>query len=85
MSNFDFGIFCGDENIFAVSKSKCIEIEADELFVQEIDIPLSKARRMSGWVYYGIGFNEDHERVSGYWFSTEPHGRYPQECWAYIY
>ena len=85
MSKFGFGRFYGDENIFAAEKSRYAEAEADELFVQEIDIPLSKARRMSGWVYYGIGFNEDHERVSGYWFSTEPHGRYPQECWAYIY
>lgn len=85
MSNFDYDIFYGDERIFAVSKSRHTEAEADKLFVQEIEIPLSRARRISGWVYYGIGFDEDHERVSGYWFNTEPHGRYPQECWAYVY
>lgn len=85
MSNFKFGVFYGDENIFAASKSMYTEAEADKLFVLETDISLSRARRMSGWVYYGIGFDEDHERVSGYWFSTEPHGRYPQECFAYVY
>ena len=85
MSNFDFGVFPSNKNIFAAAKSMYSEAEADNLFVREIDIPLSRARRMSGWVYYGIGFNEDHERVSGYWFNTEPHGRYPQECWAYVY
>jgi len=85
MSNFEFGVFCGDENIFAVSKYRYTKAEADKLFVREIDTSLRRARQMSGFVYYGIGFNEDHERVSGYWFSTEPHGRYPQECWAYVY
>ena len=84
MSSFEFGDFCGDDYIFAVSKSKFGEIEADKLFVEELELPLERARKITGYVYYGIGYNEDHERVSGYWFNKSPCGRYPQECWAYV-
>lgn len=85
MSKFGFGRFYGGVNLFAAEKSMYTEAEADKLFVEEMDIPLSKARKTVVWVYYGIGVDEDHERVSGYWYSKKPRGRYPQECWAYIY
>ena len=85
MTNFDFGIFYGDEYIFAVIKAKYSEKDADELFVKQVDLPLERSIKQTGWVYYGIGYNQDHERVSGYWYSTNPVGRYPQECWAYVY
>ena len=84
MSNFDFGDFYGDNRIFAVNKKRYAESEADALFVRELEIPLSHAKKITGYVYYGIGYDEDHEKIHGYWFSGVPCGRHPQECWAYI-
>lgn len=85
MSSFDYGVFIGEDNIFAVSKSKFSEAEADKLFVEERELPLEKARKITGWVYYGIGYNGDKERVSGYWFGKRRAGRCAQEVYAYIY
>lgn len=85
MSSFDFAEFVGDDKVFAVSQSRYTEEEADELFVRETQMFLTKARKITGWVYYALGFNANGERAHGYWFSETPAGRYPQKCWAYIY
>ena len=84
MSSFEFGDFCGDDRIFAVSKSKHSEAEADALLLQELEIHPNRTKKMTGYVYYGLGYDEDHERVVGYWFSESPRGKHPQECWAYV-
>ena len=85
MSSFDYGVFTGDDNVFAVSKSMFSEAEADKLFVREQELPLERARKITGWVYFGIGYDEDNVRCVGYWFSNRRAGRYPQEVYAYIY
>ena len=52
MSSFDYGVFTGDDNVFAVSKSMFSEAEADKLFVREQELPLERARKITGWVYF---------------------------------
>ena len=83
-SNFDFGSFYNDvEVFFAANKNLYTKAQADELFVKECDLPLKMARTSTGYVYYAIGYNDGHEKVSGYWVDTEPRGRHPIECWLY--
>lgn len=84
---FDFGRFysdISDEKIFAVNKNLYTKQQADELFVSEIDLPLEKTRTYTGYVYYGIGWN-DGERMDSYWIDDYPKGRNPIECWAYTW
>jgi len=83
-SKFDFGSFYNDyEVFFAVNKNMYTKTQADKLFVEECDLPLKRARTSTGYVYYAIGYNDDHEKVSGYWCDTQPKGRNPIECWLY--
>lgn len=83
-SKFDFcSFYSGCEVFFAANKNLYTKVQADELFAEEIDLPLSIARTSTGYVYYAIVYNDDHEKVSGYWCDTEPRGRHPIECWLY--
>jgi len=82
-SKFEFDIFYNDEEqIFAVNRNKYTKQQADELFVEQTEIPLEEARTSIGYVYYAIGMM-DGERINGYWFDECPRGRNPIECFAY--
>lgn len=84
-SDFDFNIFYGDEEtVFAVNKNLFTKQQADTMFIRETELPLERAKTSTGYVYYGFGV-ADGERINGYWFSKEPNGRHPIECFAYIW
>lgn len=84
MSKFDFDTFYDNCDIyFAVNKNIYTKAKADELFINKNDLPLERAKTSTGYIYYGIGYNIDHEKVSGYWLSGDPKGRHPIECWVY--
>lgn len=76
MSKFDYAIFYGGYDNFAVSKEKYTKEQAIELYriecnnTQNMKIAITNA-----FVRHRVGWNENNERCCGWWLEYKEHSR----------
>lgn len=78
MSKFDFDIFVGGFDCFAVSRQKYTKEEAIELFKNELNLQnknFTIAITDNAWVRHRAGRNEDNERCVCWWLEYADYGR----------
>lgn len=78
MSKFDFDIFSGGFDNFAVSMQRYTKEEAIELFRYELNLQnknLTIAITGKAWVRHRAGRDEDNERCVCWWLEYKDNGR----------
>lgn len=81
---FDFDVFRGGFDDFAVHAGKYSKEDAIGLYIQEMCFGHTEEICICpAYVYYGFGYDADNmENTSGYWLTYEPRGN-SFDVWAF--
>jgi hypothetical protein len=75
MSKFDYEMFYGGFDDFAVNKEKHTKEQAIELYKKEMVLPKKYIAIGSAFIRHRAGINDDGEPCVGWWLEYEKHKR----------